>query len=346
MYDCAKDVLAYHNYEVTLLRPLRTEMRDRRDANRDRLLTRLQSEGKPLPEEFITQGSYAMLTMVQEPDNDYDIDDGVYFTQDSLRDEYGNDMSPRNVRQMVCNALKDRRFNKQPKVMKNCVRIFYEEGYHVDMPVYRIREHDQQYELASGDEWGLSRAADVEDWFDYVNQAKSPDETNGRQFRRVVRFSKKFARSRDAWKTQIASGFTITKLVEECFVADASREDVALRKTMKRIHDRLVDDLEVEHPVTPGAMLTRGPNDISTTFLRDKLAAALDELAVLDIAACTSQCALAAWDKVFNTGFYSSRQKDDASKRSDVANAAILGNLVSGRRTPRVVDKRGGGRFA
>ena len=346
MYDCAKDVLAYHNDRVTLLQPQRTEMRDRRDANRDRLLTRLKSDCNPLPEEFIRQGSDVMFTMVQESDNDYDIDDGVYFTQASLKDEYGNDMSPRYARQMVCNALKDGRFNKQPKVMKNCVRIFYEEGYHVDMPVYRIREHDQQYQLASGDEWVLSRAADVEEWFDGVNQAKSPDEKNGRQFRRIVRFSKKLARSRDAWKTQIASGFTITKLVEECYVAYGCREDVALYETLKRIRDRLIGNLEVEHPVTPGAMLTKGPNDDRTAFLRDKLAAALDELAVLDDAACTSKDALAAWDKVFNTDFYSSRQKDDAAQNLGVANSAILGNLVSARRNPRVVDKRGGDRFA
>lgn len=346
MYDCAKDVLSYHNCEVTLLRPQRTEMRDRRNANRDRLMTRMKSEGKPLPKEFIKQGSYAMLTMVQEPDNDYDIDDGVYFTQVSVKDEDGKDMSPRDARRMVCNVLKDGRFNKQPKVMKNCVRIFYEEGYHVDMPVYRIREHDQQYELASGDEWVLSRAAYVEEWFDYVNQAKSPDEKNGRQFRRVVRFSKKFARSRDSWKSQIASGFTITKLVEECYVADASREDVALRETMKRMHDRLVSNLEVEHPVTPGAMLTKGPNDDSTAFLRDKLAAALDDLATLDDAACTSKDTLATWDRVFNTDFFTSRLKEAAADKSDVANTAILGSLISGRSNPRVVDKRGGGRFA
>lgn len=347
MYDCAKDVLAYHNDEATLSRPQRTEMRDRRDANRDRLKNRLKADEKPLPEVFIKQGSYAMLTMVQEPDNDYDIDDGVYFTQASLKDEDGNDMSPSDARQMVCNALKDGRFNKQPKVMKNCVRIFYEEGYHVDMPIYRIREHDQQYELAAGDDWVLSRAADVEEWFDNVNKTKSPDENNGRQFRRIVRLNKKFARSRNAWKDQIASGFTITKLVEECYVADANREDVALRETMKRIHNRLIGNLEVAHPVTPGAMLTKGTNDDSTAFLRDKLAAALDDLAVLDDADCTSKDALAAWDKVFSTDFFSARLKEDATEKAGAAaNAAILGNLVSDQTNPRVVDKRGGGRFA
>ena len=215
MQNCSKDVLAYHNDEITLLRSHQTAMRNRRNANRERLKTRLKFDDKPIPEKFIKQGSYAMHTMVQDSENDYDIDDGLYFTQSSLKGEDGNDMSPSDARQMVCDALKDGRFNKQPKVMKNCVRIYYEEGYHVDMPVYRIRDYDQQYELASMNNWILSQAADVEEWFDKVNQSKSPDEKNGRQFRRIVRFIKKFARSRNAWKTKIASGFTITKLVEE-----------------------------------------------------------------------------------------------------------------------------------
>lgn len=70
---------------------------------------------------------------------------------------------------------------------------------------------------------------------------------------------KKFARSRTAWKSQIAPGFTITKLGAEKYVPDADREDVALRQTMQGIYDRLAISLEVDHPVTPGSKLTKGP---------------------------------------------------------------------------------------
>src|SRR5687767_12198048 len=140
MFDCNDDVLAYHDEEVTLPQSERTAMRDRRDANRDRLKARLKEKGKPAPQEFIKQGSYAMRTMVQDPDNDYDIDDGVYFSEVSLRDKNGIGMAPNAARQMVCDALKDDRFKKQPEVRNSCVRVHYDEGYHVDIPVYRIRE--------------------------------------------------------------------------------------------------------------------------------------------------------------------------------------------------------------
>ena len=138
MYDCNDDVLAFHNEKVTLSQALRTQMRGHRDANRKRLKDRLKEEGFPLPKEFIKQGSYAMLTMVQNDDNDYDIDDGVYFAEDDLNDKDGNPLSPSAARQRVCDALQDQRFTKQPRVLRNCVRVYYNEGYHVDMPVYRF----------------------------------------------------------------------------------------------------------------------------------------------------------------------------------------------------------------
>ncbi|MBN1227777.1 MAG: hypothetical protein JXA79_12350 [Deltaproteobacteria bacterium] len=343
MHNCAKDVLAFHDEEVTLKQGERTAMRNRRDANRERLKKNLKENGKPLPEMFIKQGSYAMLTMVQDADKDYDIDDGIYFTKGSLKDKAGNDMAPKDIRQMVCNALKDDRFNKQPQVRKSCVRIFYEEGYHVDMPIYRITEQEE-YELAMGDSWTVSRAADVEDWFNDVNQKKSPDENNGRQFRRIVRLLKKFARSRVGWKEKIASGFTITKLAEECYLADKDREDSTLRETMKAMHARLFFSLEVDHPVTPSAKLTKGPDDEGTKFLRGKLSDALNTLNCLDDQKCTHENALAAWDKIFNTDFFSSRCEE--AKKSASSNAAIFAGIVSSDKNPPAVDKKGGGTFA
>lgn len=324
MYNCTDDVLAFHDNEVTLPQTDRTAMRDRRDANRKRLVGRLEDTDKSVPEAFIKQGSYAMLTMVQDPDNDYDIDDGVYFNQESLKDNNGDAISPRKIKETICEALKDDRFTKQPKVRKTCVRVYYNEGYHVDLPVYRIRTIDAQYELADDDGWVVSRAADVEDWFDREN-SKSPDTENGRQFRRIVRIIKKFARSRKDWKDDIASGFTVTKLVSECYVSDRDREDIALRSTMKAIYNRLCISLEVNHPVTPLAKLTKGNDDPGCTMLRDKLKIALSDLAILDQGSCSSKQAASAWDSVFNTSYFSNRQDSKTINASEAARGTTLG---------------------
>lgn len=347
MYDNSKDVLAYHDEKVTLRKIEQDEMRDRRNANRDRLKTRLKDAGKPAPHEFIKQGSYAMLTMVQDPEKDYDIDDGVYFTQVSLKKDDDTGMSPREAKEMARDALEDKRFEKKPEIKKSCVRVFYEKGYHVDMPVYRIRESDGKYELASDDGWTVSRAADTEDWFNKTNREKSPDAgTNGGQFRRCVRLMKKFARSRREWKKDIAPGFTITKLVEECFIANVAREDVALRDCMQRVYDRLLINLEVQHPVTQGAMLTSGSDDPGTKLLRDKLKDALEELKVLDNLNCTAKQAAKAWDKVFNTDFFSVRQTAAEKAATAQHNTNALAGLIAAKNDPRLTEKHGGGRFA
>src|SRR3546814_15006164 len=95
----------------------------------------------------LKQGSYAMKTMIVHPDNDYDIDDGVYFDKADLVGERGAEMTSLQTREMVRNAVDDGKFKKAPVARKNCVRVYYEAGYHVDLPVYRrITKDDWTYE--------------------------------------------------------------------------------------------------------------------------------------------------------------------------------------------------------
>lgn len=355
MHDCAKDVLAHHDEKVTLPQAERTAMRDRRNANRDRLKKGLKEQEKSAPREFKSQGSYAMKTMVQHPAKDYDIDDGVYFDMDVLVGERGAEMTALQARQMVRDAIDDGSFKTPPEVHKNCVRVIYEAGYHVDVPVYRrvvtkdaVGNETCHHELASSD-WKRSDARDVTDWFETENNAQSPDTDNGRQLRRIVRHIKKYARSRDSWGNQILSGFGITKLVTECLRGDADREDKALHDTMKAIRDRLNGSLIVKHPVTPGETITKGDNDASARFLRDRLTEAVDNLAPLFDADCTREKALKCWDKVFNTTFFSDRLEKDATAKASVAAPAILtsgllANAAAAAST--AVRKEGGGRYA
>ena len=61
---------------------------------------------------FQSQGSYAHHTMVQHPEKDYDIDDGVYFWKDDLKGPRGGDKSASDAKEMVRKAVHDERFNK------------------------------------------------------------------------------------------------------------------------------------------------------------------------------------------------------------------------------------------
>ena len=101
----------------------------------------------------------------------------------------------------------------------------------------------------------------------------------------------------------------ITKLVTESLKA-RSREDEALHETMRAIRDRLEWDLAVKHPVTPNETITNGSDDPKAKFLREKLSDAIRWLEPTEKTDCSRENALACWDKVFNTDYFSKREGD------------------------------------
>jgi hypothetical protein len=356
MHDCAKDVLKYHDDEVTLSQKLRSDMRARRDANRDRVKKGLKAAKQPSPIEFVSQGSYAMKTMVQHPDNEYDLDDGVYFEKKDLKGSRGAEMSALDVRQMVRDAVDDGSFKTKPEVRKNCVTVYYDAGYHVDLPVYRrvekeafFGDHEIYYELASAD-WKRSDARDVTEWFEKENEAKSPDKENGRQLRRIVRLLKKLAKSRPTWASSILSGFGITVLVVECFKGNAEREDVAFYETMKAIRDRLEWNLEVKHPVTPGETIASGSDDAKAKYLLERLKDVLGWLKPLRDEDCSREKGLKCWDKVFSTEFFSKRYEAEVTKSDSSGGSLLTAGIIkeagASEEAQAAVRKEGGGRYA
>ena len=346
MKDCHRDMIAFHDGDVTLPEAERSEMRARRDTNRERLKSGLERDGEPAPALFRTQGSYAMRTMVQQVDKDYDIDDGVYFDEGKLKGPRGGSMSSGAAKDMVREALHAAVFSTPPEKRKNCVRVYYDAGYHVDVPVYRQRTEEVGWqpktwnELASSD-WICSEPDDVTDWFLQANKARSPDQKNGGQLRRIVRLLKYFARSRGSWAERIATGFMITALVVERYVANASREDLALLGTMTAIRDRLKGSLIIADPTMAGEWLTKGVDDSRARLLRAKLDWAL--AALEGVGSGSREEVLAVWDKVFNTTFFGERGGE--LKAAAVPSSVLIVGAESGAGRS-AVDKRGGGRYA
>jgi len=330
MHNCHKEVLEYHNDYVTLSQSERNKMKDRRNANRNRINKNLDNED-PKPIGFQTQGSYSMLTMVLDQHNDYDIDDGIYYNKEDLVGSRGGELTPRQAKKIVCDAAQDNSFKRAPEIRTNCVRVYYNDGSHVDIPVYRKYveedfwgEEKEIFEIA-GATWKQSDPKSVTGWFKDNNISQSPDATNGRQMRRIVRLLKRFSRSRESWKSRIASGFVITALVVECYKADAERDDKALYDTMKSIHDRLVYDLEVNHPVLDEA-LTTGADDAKTKFLREKLKGTLNRFDELFDSSCDDATALEVWGGVFSSGFFF-----DKAKEAREENKAEIDSMIAGK---------------
>lgn len=344
MFNSHDDMTAYHNDKVRLPVAEREEMRDRRDTNRKRLKDGLNRDGEPKPVGCHTQGSYAMRTMIQHAAKDYDIDDGVYFNKSDLIGPRGADKSAADAKEMVRSAVHDNKFNQPPECLKNCVRVYYNAGYHVDIPVYRVFEDNgkEVYELASSD-WKASDPRAVTNWFKEANNNKSPNTDNYGQMNRVVKLMKAFARSRESWRSRVATGFMITKLVDESYVALDKRDDQTLRDVMRAVQTRLERTLVINHPVLDET-LTKGDDDARAKFLRDKLEWALGELEVLDKRDCTEEQARKAWDSVFHTDFFTGRGNSKKAGAA-VTSASVLLAGTERATAESAFDKRGGDRY-
>jgi hypothetical protein len=336
MFNTSKQVRGFHDEKVAIVGDERTDMRTRRNSNRTRLKAGLIRDGKPKPLGSHTQGSYAMHTMVQDDNLDYDIDDGLYFKASDLVGAQGAAMSALDVRKMVCAAVQDDKFSTPPDVRTNCVRVYYNAGYHVDIPTYRRIETtniwtnkvEYKYELA-GASWRTSDAKQVTVWFREKNKELSPESVGEGQFRRIVRYLKTFSKSRGSWKGKNPSGFALTKLASECFVSRLNRDDEALRKTMRAIADRLVYNKTVQHPVVDEYLVSDG--DPRPTHFMDRLNENLAHLDVLDENDCTHDKAMKAWDKVFCTSWFSDQPPEDGD---------------DGGEPKSPVNKSGGGTYA
>lgn len=328
--DCNKEMKGYHADEVNLPKDSQAEMRSRRDSGRTRLKNGLIKADYPLPKEFSSQGSYAMRTMVQDEACDYDIDDGVYFDKEDLKDANGDYLGARDARMRVRKGLKDDRLAYDAVAKTNCVRQPYPDGYHIDIPVYRtISSKDiwgndvVEHELASGDDWVKSDARKVTRWYnDAVGSELKMGQADTSQLRRITKLSKKMARSREAWKKKTTSGICISKLIVEHFKARPDRDDDALRDTWKAIKLQLDFSQRIGHPVYADQSLAE-EGDENVIFFRDCLGDSLETLKVLDEYDCTRRKAGDAWDKVFNTNYFSTElAKADPEAKSMLRPAA------------------------
>lgn len=352
--DCRSEMTNFHRESVTLSNKQQGEMRTRRNAGRTRLENGLNEAKHPQPKEVRSQGSYQMRTMVQDDANDYDIDDGAYFESDDLKDDSGVALTPKAARERVCDALVwDGRLKHEATVKRNCVRQVYAEGYHIDIPVYRIvttkNKNDdlvEHYELASGDEWTRSDARAVTRWFNGLVGELNAGESDGSQMRRVTKLTKKFAR-RAGWKDKTTSGICITKLVVDHFQVSADRDDTALRETWKAIDKKLQTSTEIDHPVLDSKLAQ--VDDVGVTFFRTCLSGALKTLEVLDTSDCTRKIARDAWDDVFDTDFFSKQpdNKDDGGGSCDNSDngGGGKGSAMSVTSVETARRNDGGGRF-
>ena len=327
MKDCDKDIRAYHDERVRLTEDQKKKLRDRRDANRDRLRHGLEKNGDPAPAKSVIQGSYAMGTVIQEPESAYDIDDGVVFTAKSLIGPRGAPKTALDARKMVCDAVHDGPFKTKPEIKPNCVRVYYNDGPHVDIPVYRSATDwlgNGKYELASVD-WRESDPEGVNEWFrEWVKTNGAVGQPHTRE---LIRLLKIMCKNRPSYTT-LPSGFVLTVLVQECYHSADGHLDIELRALIEAIHRRLDNNLMVAHPVVFGEWLIDEDTKHRNEKLRELLGKAVEELEALDRPNCTRSETLKAWKKVFATDFFDQRIAEAEAEEKKHTSAGVTAPAV------------------
>ena len=296
MIDVSTNINDYHDARVRLTDAQKALLEERRSANQDRVKRGLEASGAPTPISFVTQGSFAMRTIIKEPGNTFDLDEGIIFPRDALVGSGGADKTALDARKMVRDAVGDSTFGTRPKVKDNCVRIQYSDGIQVDMPVYRCEDDSDQKELqlASVD-WKQSHPKGVNKWFYRACETRD-------RLPLVVRLLKKLCKNRPSYS--LPSGFVLTVLTLECYRGDSKRLDENMRRTIEAIHDRLTSNLTVAHPVVVGEWLVQDVEDPRMTQLRELLTTAVEDLKALDRPIRWRSRALKTWKKVFHTDYF------------------------------------------
>lgn len=246
-----------------------------------------------------------MHTLNRHPDGDYDIDTAVIF------DEANLPASPLDARKRVAEALLQSGVNflRNPETRTNAVTVWYAEGHHVDLAVYR-RTTSGRLEHA-GPTWTARNPAEVTEWFAGRVETLSPFwmiDVETKQLRRVVRFVKRFCTSRRSWS--LPGGMIATTLVAEMYVADRSRDDRSLRNTLIAVRDRIGRNERVYSPVDSSVELTARPKCAAQVRrLKKRLDEVLPKLDVLDDPKCDEATAHTAWNAVFRHDFFEAEPK-------------------------------------
>lgn len=225
-----------------------TTLRKNRDALRERIKSYFSSRNLNQPT-FCGQGSFSMRTTIREPNNEYDIDDGLYLNH--LPADKKDWPNTEDIHKLVVDSV-DGHTDKKIEDKNKCVRVPYSDGHHVDLAIYG--EYNQKHYLAvkGNTQWEENSAKAFKDWFD---SKKSVLDDN---YVKIIKIIKKWSQKQDFLDD--ITGFLITILVGNNFCSD-SRIDKCLSFTLTNIVNDLKRSKQIVRPVSPNKNLTEKYSD-------------------------------------------------------------------------------------
>lgn len=342
----AHELFQHLNRAIKLTDEKRTTLIGVRDSLRKRMKSNYLQipvrERKELDLDFQSQGSFVMDTIIKPLNDDFDLDDGVYF-QSPLPEK--EKPLPQIFHDWVIRAI-DKDNNYESVIDKaTCVRVQYRQGFHVDLPIYYAENYYSPFLAETKKGWLLSNPVEFIAWFEEKAQSGfqkaflyeslkyvEPYEKwltdirkKDSQLRRLVRYMKAWA---DVKRNEMPCGIVMTILVAENFAVN-DRDDIAFKDTLVSIRYFLQSNgFKCPRPTTPlGEDLFAGTSEKDKQYFMSALNS-LIESANNAVFAQNEKDACKQWEKHFGSRFPCHLAKDNPPKNEP--------NLESLKRTAAV----------
>lgn len=235
MADC-HDLFQKFYGEISISTTQRSTLQKSRNAIRSRTRKYFKEEFKVKVPKFFQQGSFALKTVINPLDGEYDLDDGVYLQH--LEDDRSDWPATETVHSQVFEAIENHT-GQDAKDKKNCIRIIYAGDHHIDLPVYCFSNNDLYFARKGEDQWIQSDPKAFSDWFLKTLNC------SGEQMRSCVKYLK-------AWKdfkNGDLTGIMLTILVGQNYVGSEQRDDLSLSHTVSKIIQQLKSERTIYNPV-------------------------------------------------------------------------------------------------
>lgn len=175
------------------------------------------------------------------------------------------DVTAKTLQEWVLDAVEGIT-DTDPSHKKRCIRVIYQDDYHIDLPVYYKLDKDDDSEhpkLAVKDE-GYEES-DPKKFIEWFNDQKDDDG----QLIRIVKYLKAWG---DNIRNKMPSGLVLTLLACECIQYD-DRDDEALRKTLKQIKRKLNISWYLTMPAycPDNSNLLGGYDQVKKDYIMEKL---------------------------------------------------------------------------
>lgn len=305
------------NSNICLTNSKRDKLAGNRTALRERIRRYFVVQGWEVPR-FYSQGSFVLQTNLNpiktqlngKIQEEYDLDDGVYFFCD-----IGERLVPDTYHRRLVAAVTGHTEITQDKA--TCVRVKYADGHHIDLPCY-WRDGDNTPLLAHKSGYIESDPRSFKDWVD--TKISRTDQTG--YLRKIIRFLKAWKNFRESQNSSLRmpSGFILTILACN-YYREHQDIAVALTNTVKAINTALTWSFRCYRPTVPtGEDLLVGYSEQNVKYEFAKFVALADQ-------ACNAENDKEAseyWQRLFGDRFPSD-QNNGGDKASAATSAIITG---------------------